>query len=344
MLLIRPLAARDSLEALTALLHRSYAAMAQQGIPFSAASQSVEDTRRIAACGQCLVAEWEGAVIGSVVLLGPHEESFDGWPDADAWFRERDTARAQLLAVDPAHRGHGVGQRLVRAAEAWAFEHGYQRLALEVAESALALRALYRRRGYVEVGQAQRADRPYRSLILQKLLDRSPLRLHLQTLARYHRWATERLLNSVDALPEADYRRDAGLVFNSLHGTLKLLLLAEEQVWASRFTPSELPGVALATETESSRPALRDQLLEAAFVWLPLLEVWPESRLHETLAYSGPGGQRVELPFASALAHVFNQGTHHRGQLSAVLTALGHPAPELDLLTMLNEEQPAWVA
>jgi uncharacterized damage-inducible protein DinB len=35
---------------------------------------------------------------------------------------------------------------------------------------------------------------------------------YFATLARYHAWATRRLYEHVDALPEADYRRDAGLI------------------------------------------------------------------------------------------------------------------------------------
>jgi len=36
------------------------------------------------------------------------------------------------------------------------------------------------------------------------------------------------------------------------------------------------------------------------------------------------------------LAHVLNHGTHHRGQITAAVTAMGHPAPELDLLYHLH--------
>ena len=36
------------------------------------------------------------------------------------------------------------------------------------------------------------------------------------------------------------------------------------------------------------------------------------------------------------LAHVFNHGTHHRGQITAALTALGQPCPELDLVYFLQ--------
>ncbi len=37
-------------------------------------------------------------------------------------------------------------------------------------------------------------------------------------------------------------------------------------------------------------------------------------------------------PLKPALDHWFNHQTHHRGQAHAILTALGKPAPELDLL------------
>ncbi|MDQ2778495.1 MAG: DinB family protein [Pseudomonadota bacterium] len=174
-----------------------------------------------------------------------------------------------------------------------------------------------------------------------KLLDRSPLRDHLQTLARYHLWATQRLLRSVDALTEADYRRDVGLFFKSVHGTLNHLLLVEDQIWGPRFTTGASPSLALDTEVETDRDALRARLLEAVVAWMPLLETWPELRLHETLVYDRTDGQHVEVPFAPTLAHVFNHGTHHRGQVCAALTAFGQPAPQLDLVAMLQEERPA---
>jgi uncharacterized damage-inducible protein DinB len=49
----------------------------------------------------------------------------------------------------------------------------------------------------------------------------------------------------------------------------------------------------------------------------------------------------VALPFAATLAHVFNHATHHRGQITAALTAAGHAAPELDLVYLLQQEAAA---
>ena len=53
------------------------------------------------------------------------------------------------------------------------------------------------------------------------------LRGYFASLARYHAWATAKLYEHVDRLDDADYRKDAGLFFKSVHGTLNHLLVAE---------------------------------------------------------------------------------------------------------------------
>jgi uncharacterized damage-inducible protein DinB len=50
-------------------------------------------------------------------------------------------------------------------------------------------------------------------------------------IARYHAWATERLLKSVAPIPDASYRKSCGLFFGSIHGTLNHLLLTDSEIW-----------------------------------------------------------------------------------------------------------------
>ena len=56
-------------------------------------------------------------------------------------------------------------------------------------------------------------------------------------------------------------------------------------------------------------------------------------------SYTTMRGQLATLPFAATLTHVFNHGTHHRGQVTAALTLLGQACPVIDLVYMLQEEQ-----
>jgi uncharacterized damage-inducible protein DinB/GNAT superfamily N-acetyltransferase len=338
---IRPLAVRDSLDALTALLHRAYAPLAAAGMNFTAATQTAQDTARRAAEGQCFVALLGRQPVGTVTVAGPYDESIAPWATAVPWFRDRDTAHLHQFAVDTSHQRQGLGRRLVATCEQWARERGYRLMALDTAEPAADLRAMYRRLGYADVGHVQWEGKAYRSVVMRKALDTSPLRAHLATMARYNLWATQRLVAHVDALPEAEYRRDAGLFFKSVHGTLAHLLVAEHLLWFQRFAHGQSPAMALNSDVEPDRARLRQRLLEGAAAWLPLLDDWPEERLASTLRFTRTTGEAAALPFAATLGHVFNHGTHHRGQVTAALTAMGRPCPELDLAWMLQAESKA---
>ena len=70
----------------------------------------------------------------------------------------------------------------------------------------------------------------------------------------------------------------------------------------------------------------------------PLIAGWPAQRWDGVLSYTTMRGTSATLPFAATLAHVFNHGTHHRGQITAALTRLSLPCPELDLVYLLQEE------
>ena len=164
-------------------------------------------------------------------------------------------------------------------------------------------------------------------------------RAHFAALARYNAWATQRLLDAVAAVSDPDYRRDTGLFFKSIHGTLNHLLVGEHLLWFRRFGEGVSPKVGLDEEVEPDRARLAERLLQGAARWQPLIEGWPVERFDGVLSYTTMRGQLATLPFAATLTHVFNHGTHHRGQITAALTALGQPCPELDLVYMLQQEQ-----
>ena len=161
---------------------------------------------------------------------------------------------------------------------------------------------------------------------------------HFAMLARYNVWATHRLLHAIEPLSDEDYRRDVGLFFQSIHGTLNHLLVGEHLIWYPRFARGVSPRLDLAMEAEPDRQRLAQALRGGSANWKPLIESWPEERFAGQLAYTSTKGQAVSLPFAATLAHVFNHGTHHRGQITAALTALGQPAPVIDLVYCLQEQ------
>jgi uncharacterized damage-inducible protein DinB/GNAT superfamily N-acetyltransferase len=337
---VRALASRDSLAAMTQMLNRAYAPLLARGLNFTASTQDVETTRRRAAEGQCFVADLDGVVVGTITACGPYDEREVDNGVEMPWYRDIDIAHLQQFGVDPAYQGQGVGRRLMAAGERWAQERGFGSVALDTAEPAHELVATYQRMGYTTVGTLQWPGKSYRSLVMRKCLGQSALREQLKTLARYNQWATQRLFAAVDLLPDEAYRRDVGLFFKSVHGTLNHLLLASHELWLQRFGGGSTTLTRLDLEIEPDRRALQRRLLADAADWLAWLDGVTEQQLLGELAYRRTDGQAFTLPFAATLAHVFNHGTHHRGQVTAALTMLGQPCPELDLVRMLQEERP----
>jgi GNAT superfamily N-acetyltransferase len=146
---IRVLDERDSLEELTALLHRAYAELGAMGFRYKAVDQSVETTRARIANGECYVAVRARALVGTAVLFPP------SWRPAHCeWYRRPEVAVLSQFAVEPQVQRHGLGSRLISHLEARAAELGAEELTIDTAEGATHLVGLYERRGYRHLGFA----------------------------------------------------------------------------------------------------------------------------------------------------------------------------------------------
>jgi uncharacterized damage-inducible protein DinB len=170
-------------------------------------------------------------------------------------------------------------------------------------------------------------------------MNTSPWHRHFNSQARYHVWATHRLLEAVSRVSAEDYQRDVGLFFKSIHGTLNHMLVAEHLLWYARFAKGASPVLALDAEIEPDRERLAQALKGGSANWTRLIDTWPAERFDGHLDYQTSKGEPMSLPFAATLAHVFNHATHHRGQITAALTAMGQPCPELDMVYFLLAEQ-----
>lgn len=170
-------------------------------------------------------------------------------------------------------------------------------------------------------------------------MNTSPWHSHFIGQARYHAWATQRLLDSVSRVSDLDYRRNVGLFFKSIHGTLNHLLVTEQLMWFARFSKGASPVMALDSEIEPQREHLALALSDAATKWPQLIGNWPAERFDGHLDYQTSQGEPRYLPFAATLTHVFNHATHHRGQITAALTAMGQLCPELDMVYLLQTQQ-----
>ena len=161
--------------------------------------------------------------------------------------------------------------------------------------------------------------------------------------AAYNRWANAQLYAAAAALSDAEFRSDRGAFFGSLHRTLNHLMVAD-RIWMKRFTgigeaPTTLDAV-LFEEFDALAAARRTED-ERIIAWTGTLD---EATLAGNFTYM-PVTQQIAMtqPLWTALSHLFNHQTHHRGQCHMTLTALGKPSLGLDLIYFLRREGREWM-
>ena len=161
--------------------------------------------------------------------------------------------------------------------------------------------------------------------------------------AAYNRWANAQVYAAAAALSDAEFRSDRGAFFGSLHRTLNHLMVAD-RIWMKRFTgigeaPTTLNAV-LFEEFDALAAARRTED-ERIIAWTGTLD---EATLAGNFTYM-PVTQQIAMtqPLWTALSHLFNHQTHHRGQCHMTLTALGKPSLGLDLIYFLRSEGREWM-
>jgi len=148
---------------------------------------------------------------------------------------------------------------------------------------------------------------------------------YVQRMARYNRWQNQNLYGVADTLGDEERRHERGAFFGSIHKTLSHLLWAD-QIWMSRFSDVPKPKGSI-PESVSLFPDWnglkreRAAFDETMIAWADRLDAaW----LAGDLAwYSGAAKRDVTKPKWVLVAHMFNHGTHHRGQVHCMLTQAG---------------------
>ncbi|MCK3847103.1 DinB family protein [Pseudomonas sp. W15Feb34] len=170
---------------------------------------------------------------------------------------------------------------------------------------------------------------------------------HIGLMAHYNQWINRKVYAAAGTLTETELRVDRQAFFGSILGTLNHLTLGDT-VWLKRFaehpagfralaplsdipTPMDLKQLAFANLSElSAHRAWLDQLI---IDWANTLQ---ESDLDQRLCYHNMRGVAGEKPFFGLLVHFFNHQTHHRGQVTTLLTQAGVDVGTTDLLALID--------
>lgn len=156
-------------------------------------------------------------------------------------------------------------------------------------------------------------------------------------LAQHNAWANTRLYGCVAALPEEVYRRDAGLFFDSIHGTLNHLLLVD-RLWTSRIRGEEHGLTRLNEVLYEDFASLRTAQGEEDAALIGLVDSLSNTRLEEPVQYRKMIGTGMEeARIGHILLTLFHHKTHHRGHVTAAISQAGVPPPPLDIIFFTEE-------
>jgi len=146
---------------------------------------------------------------------------------------------------------------------------------------------------------------------------------HSHLMAQYNEWMNSRLYALCATLPDSELRKDRGAFFKSIYATLNHIAFGD-LAFLSRFTgnPNAVPepGADLFGTFDLLR-AEREVLDQRLLAWSESLS---PSWLAEALTYQSKiDGKTRTVPKWVLVTHMFSHQTHHRGQITTLLSQMG---------------------
>lgn len=157
---------------------------------------------------------------------------------------------------------------------------------------------------------------------------------YVRTMSAYNRWMNERLYETCAALSAEERKADRGAFFRSIHGTLNHILLAD-RIWMGRFTGERFAMKSLDQELYSDFTELLDERRKTDAAIAAWADGLTEEALAAPLNYTSQVSPKPRsYPLWVAVTHLFNHQTHHRGQITTLLSQAGQDMGVTDLIRL----------
>ncbi|WP_447940934.1 DinB family protein [Pseudoxanthomonas mexicana] len=167
----------------------------------------------------------------------------------------------------------------------------------------------------------------------------------LAMLASYNQWMNRRVYDASATLTHDALVADRGAFFGSILGTLNHLVVTDT-IWLKRFAAASDAPAVLAVLDDTPMPTTLDAMPYATLpslrerrAWLDALilqwtAILTPSQLTASLTYTSTRGARFTRDVLGVVTHLFNHQTHHRGQVTTLLSQAGVDVGVTDLLAM----------
>lgn len=139
-----------------------------------------------------------------------------------------------------------------------------------------------------------------------------------------------------EQIPDSTRKKDLGAFFRSIHGTLNHLLLVD-RLWLARFLAAPFEFTSLGQELYAEFDELRSEREKTDAEILAWVISLSENQLVSPFTWRSKLVDRdFTLPLGVLVVHFFNHQTHHRGQLTTLLTQTGYDPEVTDLVRLPN--------
>jgi uncharacterized damage-inducible protein DinB len=153
---------------------------------------------------------------------------------------------------------------------------------------------------------------------------------YLIQLYDYNYWANRRMMKAARGLIEEQLHRQQGHSWGSVYDTL-LHIMNAEWLWLSRWKGSS-PSVFPTRDDYPTLGAMDKRWAELEAEMRAFVNQQTDDSLVREIAYRNTRREAFRLPLWQMMAHLPNHGTHHRGELAAMLAMIDVPHEEEDWL------------
>ena len=175
------------------------------------------------------------------------------------------------------------------------------------------------------------------------------LKDHVCLMADYNQWMNQKVYEAAGTLPEHVLHENKGAFFGSIFGTLNHIAVADT-LWLQRFAAALQSHQVLCQITELPPPESLDTLVCETFMPLKirrqlldetlseLADELSDAELSQTIRYTNSKGVESSKNLFSLLMHVFNHQTHHRGQVTTLLSQSAVDVGITDLVFIIPDK------
>ena len=159
------------------------------------------------------------------------------------------------------------------------------------------------------------------------------LQEHVYLMADYNQWMNQKIYEAISAISPETLHADKGAFFGSIFASLNHICVGDT-LWLKRFSPALKTYQAYQPIASLAMPDSLDVFLANNFndlknrrvlldeALLALADVLTEETLLAPICYQNSKGVMENKTLFNLLMHLFNHQTHHRGQITTLLSQI----------------------